>query len=467
MSTALTEARTRGEALAGPVLLRKARAALAEAETLSDITDLATEAEAVRDLARRADLSRDAQNDWAEYALDAKRKGGQVLTRLREAGVLHRGRPEKNGHDGRNSEAPPLVRLGLAADPVVAQHRSKRWQQLAAIPDADYERWKAEQRESKDGELTQQGALALARTVSPPKSHAQADAERKAAVQAAVDAGLAVSRGAPVWPRFGQIEQADARDYLARLKATPVRAHMAVTSPSFWMLRTYTKDDPRELGQEARPADYVRGLCDLLDAVGEVLMPEAVLVLNLGDTFASQPGQYRGDPERARGISDQAVRANGSAPAGRVFDVPPKSLCLIPERVALELAVARGWRVVARIFWVQLNHAPENVFDRPEQGCELLYVLTRAEHCSWRKRTGHPDDAADDVWAIKVGRAGAAAGQLAPFPDGLVERAIRHGCPEQGIVLDPFAGSGTVRDVAHRMGRRFLGCDLVSVEVAG
>jgi DNA modification methylase len=34
-------------------------------------------------------------------------------------------------------------------------------------------------------------------------------------------------------------------------------------------------------------------------------------------------------------------------------------------------------------------------------------------------------------------------------------------------VLDPFAGSGTVRDVAVRMGRRFLGCDLLGEPAAG
>jgi hypothetical protein len=460
MSTDLAAARERGDALASPRLLRKARAALAEAETLRDITTLVVEADAVREVARRADLSRDAQNDWGEYALDAKRKGGELLTHLRAAGALRDGRPGKQGHHGPVSGEAPLVRLGLADDPVVARHRSKRWQQLAAIPEPDYERWKAEQRAAKDGELTQQGALALARMLTPAKSHAQADAERKAAVQAAVDAGLAAPAGASEWPTFGHLEQAEAMDYLRRLKRTPVRAHLAVTSPPFWMLRTYTPGDGRELGQEPTPGEYVRRLCEIVDAIGDVLVPEGVLVLNLGDTYASQPGQYRGDPDRARGISAQGVRANGTAPAGRVFDVPPKSLCLIPERVAVELVLARGWRLASTILWVQKGHAPENVHDRPEQGYEFLFVLTRAEHCYWLKRTGEPEDPTDDYWEMKVGRGGAAAGQLAPFPDELVARAIRHGCPERAIVLDPFAGSGTVRDVAHRMGRRFLGCDL-------
>ena len=46
-----------------------------------------------------------------------------------------------------------------------------------------------------------------------------------------------------------------------------------------------------------------------------------------------------------------------------------------------------------------------------------------------------------DVWAI------------ATEPCKLVEICIRLGCPEGGTVLDPFAGSGTVGEVASKLGR--------------
>jgi hypothetical protein len=302
-------------------------------------------------------------------------------------------------------------------------------------------------------------ALAVLRGDRTRLSHAEAHERRLAAVEAGAGAVATAAGGG--WPVYGQIDQAEAGDYCRRLAAAGVRAHTAVTSPAYWALREYTHGDPRELGREPAPEAYVADLCAVVDAIGRVLIPEGVLLLNLGDTYANEPGGYRGDPARARGVSAQAVRANGTAGAGRVLDVPEKSLCLIPERVALELSLRRGWRVAARIAWVQLHHAPEHVYDRPAQGWEFLYVLTRAEHCYWRRRPEEREDPADDWWWIKVGRGGAADGHLAPFPEDLVERALRHACPEGGVVLDPFAGSGTVRDVAHRMGRRFLGCDLL------
>ena len=48
----------------------------------------------------------------------------------------------------------------------------------------------------------------------------------------------------------------------------------------------------------------------------------------------------------------------------------------------------------------------------------------------------------------------------APFPESLVEQFVKCFCPPNGIVFDPFCGSGTTGAVAIREGRRFLGCDV-------
>jgi site-specific DNA-methyltransferase (adenine-specific) len=46
------------------------------------------------------------------------------------------------------------------------------------------------------------------------------------------------------------------------------------------------------------------------------------------------------------------------------------------------------------------------------------------------------------------------------MPEAVLERIIRVATNEGGVVLDPFAGSGTTLAVAKKLGRRFLGCEL-------
>jgi DNA modification methylase len=49
---------------------------------------------------------------------------------------------------------------------------------------------------------------------------------------------------------------------------------------------------------------------------------------------------------------------------------------------------------------------------------------------------------------------------FASFPEALVDTCIRAGCPEGGVVLDPFGGSGTVGRVARRLSRS---ADLIEI----
>jgi DNA modification methylase len=62
------------------------------------------------------------------------------------------------------------------------------------------------------------------------------------------------------------------------------------------------------------------------------------------------------------------------------------------------------------------------------------------------------------VWSI-VSQPYAGA-HLATFPEELPRRCILAGCPDGGVVLDPFAGSGTTLAVARDLGRRSVGIEL-------
>ena len=53
-----------------------------------------------------------------------------------------------------------------------------------------------------------------------------------------------------------------------------------------------------------------------------------------------------------------------------------------------------------------------------------------------------------------------AEAHFATFPPKLIEPCILAGCPKDGLVLDPFCGSGTTGVVALRHSRRFVGIEL-------
>lgn len=49
---------------------------------------------------------------------------------------------------------------------------------------------------------------------------------------------------------------------------------------------------------------------------------------------------------------------------------------------------------------------------------------------------------------------------FATFPEEIPELCIKAGCPEDGVVLDPFMGAGTTAVVARKLNRNFIGFEL-------
>lgn len=75
--------------------------------------------------------------------------------------------------------------------------------------------------------------------------------------------------------------------------------------------------------------------------------------------------------------------------------------------------------------------------------------LTASEWAEWGSR---------GVWNIRsVSRNDR---HEAEFPEELATRVIRLFSPEDGVILDPFVGSGTTTAVAKRLNRRWLGVDI-------
>lgn len=158
-----------GEVVAEPgteagsrALLAVARRALAEAETLPELTGLVDRAEVARVAARKAKLSEDACLDWEEFSLDAQREAGKRLAAMPKAEGARLG---KFPGQTQSHAATPLSELG------VSKHQSSRWQAVASLPDEEYEDYK-EQGRAK-GEITRAGAIKRAKQVHAAQASAE------------------------------------------------------------------------------------------------------------------------------------------------------------------------------------------------------------------------------------------------------------------------------------------------------
>ncbi len=92
-------------------------------------------------------------------------------------------------------------------------------------------------------------------------------------------------------------------------------------------------------------------------------------------------------------------------------------------------------------------------------------------------KKGHPGNYRKDGTLIGDGRANKRSvwtisseqssdpDHFASFPQKLIIDCIKAGCPEGGIVLDPFSGTGTTALVARKAHRNFVGIDLNEKDV--
>lgn len=260
------------------------------------------------------------------------------------------------------------------------------------------------------------------------------------------------------------------------------------------------------LGLEEDPWAYVGHLVLVFRELRRVLKETGTVWLNIGDKRVS--GRCGGISTSTSTIlggqrNHRAARAVRDALGGtshpNVVGLKPKDMLGLPWRVALALQ-ADGWWLRQDVIWHKPNPQPENVYDRPSQDHEFVFLLTRARRgyfYDWaaiaepvtggalaRGKVAHKKARTVDrstgvkanssfsesvralidrrnartVWRIHPGRE--TEEHTATFSPELARRCIAAGCPADGLVLDPFAGLGTAGAVAIELGRRFVGIEL-------
>jgi DNA modification methylase len=231
--------------------------------------------------------------------------------------------------------------------------------------------------------------------------------------------------------------------------------HCAVTSPPYYWLRDYGVDG--QIGLEDTVAGYVHSICAVMDAVKRVLRPDGLLFVNLGDTYYSGKGMSHGTDRKSnkRRFGLRAVDKSG----GLGINLQRKSAIGIPWRVALEMT-SRGWVLRSPIIWHRENCLPEFVSDRPTRSYENLFMFAQNRKYFFNKQPLIDQKVEEDMWTIAARPRAGTGLDTAPFPDELVKRCLEIGCPEGGVVIDPFVGGGTTARVAVAMGRPAIGIDL-------
>ncbi len=223
----------------------------------------------------------------------------------------------------------------------------------------------------------------------------------------------------------------------------------------------------------------------------------------------------------AQQIAAAQHRSSGTGSRERT-GLKPKDLMGQPWRLAFALQDA-GWYLRQDIIWHKPNPMPESVRDRCTKAHEYLFLLSKSERYYFdaeaisvslsessverlsqqnladqlgsdrvpgktngnMKAVGprfggnkYGDDDRDETrtksgneWHGGSGRANKRSvwtvattpykgAHFATFPEALIEPCVLAGSRPGDVVFDPFFGSGTTGQVAQRLGRRFLGCEL-------
>ncbi len=250
----------------------------------------------------------------------------------------------------------------------------------------------------------------------------------------------------------------DVREALSLLAEEGVKVNCVVTSPPFYGQRDYEVD--RQIGLENHPSEFISTLADVFDAARAVLADNGSLWVNIGDTYWSGKGEHRS------GESKQSARRFGIRPQDKKGDgkwCVPKQLLLIPHRFAIEMQ-DRDWLVRNDNVWVKPNPIPDQVRDRCSMSHEYVFHFVKERWYYFDKNAvGRTSESGTvlpplDTWEIAPVR-GRVGRHKARFSEELVRIPILTTTPPRGVVLDPFAGSGTSLVFALKHGFRVIGID--------
>ena len=221
-----------------------------------------------------------------------------------------------------------------------------------------------------------------------------------------------------------------------------------VTTPPYWRRRSQGTESIKADTME----DFINELLQTTAQAWRVLKPQGSLWINMGDD-----------------TTDGFVQG-------------------IPWRVVIGMIDKQGWRLVNEVVWNKITTSPQGSQDHLRKVHEFLFHLVKSDDFYYndeelrhtyalivrnddkshkrptkvKKQYLKPEEVhgmvPGDVWTIGVQRSGIAHYCVAP--DTLYRLPLVATCPRNGIVLDPYCGTGTTCKIAYEMNLRSIGIDI-------
>ncbi len=258
-----------------------------------------------------------------------------------------------------------------------------------------------------------------------------------------------------------------------------------ITSPPYWQLRDYGYDG--QWGLEPTFQMYLEHLWSMMDEIYRVLKDEGTVWINLGDTYN---GNKVGNTSNKGYIESTKI---DTFKKEKVDWIKDKCLLLIPHRFAIG-CIDRGWIMRNDCIWAKRNGMPESVTDRFSKKHEYFFFMVKSEkyffdldavrdknisnsnirdkrgesygnemqigqgNREWNNENGKNPGTVSDFWDIPTKPS--SSKHYASYNDSLLVKPVMAGCPEGGIIYDPFMGTGSTAEVAIRANRLFIGSEM-------
>jgi len=317
---------------------------------------------------------------------------------------------------------------------------------------------------------------------------------------------------------INQILQGDVLEQMALFPDESINC--IITSPPYWQLRDYGY--AKQWGLEPTFQEYLEHLWQFIDECKRVLTPNGTIWVNLGDSYN---GNKIGNTSNKGYCENTTIDSFAKAKA-----IKNKSLLLLPHRFAIG-CIDRGLIVRNDIIWAKRNGMPESVRDRFSKKHEYMFFMVKNEKYyfdldSIREKqkdvsikryqyefTGQEGGEINNFKGVRlrdkskenyqngllspIGKGarpewnvnGKNPGSVSDFWDiptkpsskkhyasynsALIDKPIITGCPKNGVILDPFCGTGTTLARAKQLGRKIIGieykqeyCDIARTAIA-